>query len=389
MTTRVLCFLNVSNKDNLSTDSAYIFYDLLSEEFVKNDIVFSFVAPAPLPNKKVKYIHFDFGSSKYAVRFNFNWDKIEQIIREQTPDVLLINQIELIPNYKALIEHLGLSSIRIIGYAHYIPYFIQNEQIKSDISLNAGGINTSIQLNFLSGLIAADTIFTHSKTSLLALKKLLLTHKQKFHANKFIISPPPKDPVFTFEKTKTHSNKIIYNHRLYEHYGTAFLIDAINALNQIDSFSFEIFDILGNRDSKRKRLDKSVEKYRDELSLIQNVSIRTDGNDRNIYMSAFRGALCCLAPYRKGTPWSMSCVDAMSMGIPCVAPNFDWFKEFMPHQLLFSNKKELISIIEKLNKNIDFWMDMSQQSYDCTKVLTTCNIAQNFILEFKKEVKNV
>ncbi len=382
---RVLCFLNVSNKDNLSTDSAYIFYNTLVKDFLNEDIDFLFASPRPLSNENIKHIPFDFGNSKYAVRFNFNWDKIEQIIKQENPDVLLINQIELIPNYKALIEHLELSTIKIIGYAHYIPYFFQKNKINTDTSLNAGNINETIQLSFLSGILSADVIFTHSKTSLQNIKSLLEKYNKSFNPHKFIINPPPKDPLFIYNSPNEHSNRIIYNHRLYEHYGTSFLLETISNLNQIGDFEFEIFDILGNRDTKRKRLDTSVEKYRQALSKYENVTIRVDGNNRDIYKEAFNGALCCLAPYRKGTPWSMSCIDSMALGIPCVAPKFDWFKEFMPNELLYSSPKKLVEIIQKLNSDLDFWLAMSKKSYECTKKLTSCKIAKKFISEFKRE----
>ena len=98
-------------------------------------------------------------------------------------------------------------------------------------------------------------------------------------------------------------------------------------------------------------------------------------------------ALCCLAPYRKGCPWSMSCVDAMAQGIPCVAPDFDWFKEFIPSKLRFKNVDEAISIIVHLKYDKKFRIEMSQLCKNKTKILAPKKIAEKFLKEFSKLIK--
>ena len=233
--------LNVSNRENLTTDSGYIFYSILAPFFCKNANKFTFVSPEPLPFEKVENIKYDFGKTKYEVRFSFDWEKIEKIILKTKPDILLLNQIELIPNYKILLKTLGLE-IPVIGYAHYIPYHVKNYKTKEDPSLNAGDINKSIKLNFISGLEAADKIFVHSKTALHLIKVLYNELGIKFVRRKFIINPPPCDKLFYDKPSRTNYSKIVYNHRLYSHYGTDFLLDLIKQLKMKDkSLAIHVF----------------------------------------------------------------------------------------------------------------------------------------------------
>lgn len=376
--------LNVSNRENLTTDSGYIFYSILAPFFCKNANKFTFVSPEPLPFEKVENIKYDFGKTKYEVRFSFDWEKIEKIILKTKPDILLLNQIELIPNYKILLKTLGLE-IPVIGYAHYIPYHVKNYKTKEDPSLNAGDINKSIKLNFISGLEAADKIFVHSKTALHLIKVLYNELGIKFVRRKFIINPPPCDKLFYEKPSRTNYSKIVYNHRLYSHYGTDFLLDLIKQLKMKDkSLAIHVFDILNKRTPIRQRLDSSVDQYRQKLQKNENVFIDASGNIREVYKQNMKDALCCLAPYRRGCPWSMSCVDAMALGIPCVAPDFDWFKEFIPTKLRFKTPDEAVSIILRLKEDPSFRKEMAKMCGKKTKALAPEKIAGHFLKEFSK-----
>ena len=121
---RILTFLNVSNRSRMQADSGYIFYNLLSPYFTKQNS-FYFASPEPLSDCNCIHINKEFGFNKYEVRFSFDWSKVMEIISKVSPDVLIVNQVEQVPHYKAIIQALGIN-VSIVSYAHYIPYLFVN-----------------------------------------------------------------------------------------------------------------------------------------------------------------------------------------------------------------------------------------------------------------------
>ena len=99
---RILTFLNVSNRSRMQADSGYIFYNLLSPYFTKQNS-FYFASPEPLSDCNCIHINKEFGFNKYEVRFSFDWSKVMEIISKVSPDVLIVNQVEQVPHYKAII----------------------------------------------------------------------------------------------------------------------------------------------------------------------------------------------------------------------------------------------------------------------------------------------
>ena len=131
---RILTFLNVSNRSRMQADSGYIFYNLLSPYFTKQNS-FYFASPEPLSDCNCIHINKEFGFNKYEVRFSFDWSKVMEIISKVSPDVLIVNQVEQVPHYKAIIQALGIN-VSIVSYAHYIPYLFVNNVFQYDESLN-------------------------------------------------------------------------------------------------------------------------------------------------------------------------------------------------------------------------------------------------------------
>ena len=113
---RILTFLNVSNRSRMQADSGYIFYNLLSPYFTKQNS-FYFASPEPLSDCNCIHINKEFGFNKYEIRFSFDWSKVMEIISKVSPDVLIVNQVEQVPHYKAIIQALGINvSIVFILY---------------------------------------------------------------------------------------------------------------------------------------------------------------------------------------------------------------------------------------------------------------------------------
>lgn len=379
---KILSFLNVSNRQKIDADSGYIFFNILSPFFSQGKNSFTFVAPIPLDDPFCKHIPFELGDNKYAVRFNFPWAKIVNIINEEKPDVVIVNQIELIPNYKAVLETIGSKSI-IVGYAHYIPFGIDDfGNTYLDPTLDNGGIGKSIKLSFMAGLLSADLIFTHSMTSLGLIKKLHTDLGIAYCDEKYIINPPPRDPKFVSTSNTPIKNKVSYNHRLYANYGGDFFVDLANLLTEKFAITLNVFDVLGERSKERKNLDPSVEIIKEKLSKISQVNIID--MDRKSYREELKESLFAIAPLRKNAVWSMSCIDAMGMGIPVIAPKIAWFDEFFPEHFKFDSLESAVSLVDKLLTDELFWEKASVESIKKTEELVPMNIANKFLDNFER-----
>jgi hypothetical protein len=375
----------VSNRSRIQADSAYIFYDMLSPHFTQSHD-FIFVSPFPLSDTRSEHVYFEFGFNKYETRYSFPWNEIGKILRDKKPSVIIVNQIELLPNYKALLETLGHKCL-IVGYTHYIPYGLDKSgNIIPDDSLSNGGMGEPIRLNFFSGLQAADMIFIHSNTALNFIKSLYNELNTKFPEEKYIINPPPKDPFLTNDNKVGLDNKAFYNHRLYKHYGSEFFVSLADAITDRFNIELNVFDVLGERSEVRQRMDPSVDIAKENLSKIPNVHIITDNLERSRYKKTMQGSLFSIAPFKENCIWAMSCIDSMSMGIPVIAPKTAWFDEFMPDDLKFTNIGEALRIIDKLKNNKVFWLEKSKEAMEKTRFLAPEERAHIFLTNFNKGI---
>lgn len=378
---KILTFLNISNRKNLRADSAYIFYNILSKYFTSNN-EFIIASPMALEDDKSIHIYKEFGYNKYEVRLSFCWNEIVNLINSVRPDILLINQVEQVPHYKAVIESLGLK-ISIASYAHYIPYVYNHSKIVPDMSLNNAGLGKAIIMSFFSGLILSDVVFTHSQTSKEMLQKLYEKFLEPFDENKFIIAPPPLDP-YLKDNNENPTKKAFYNHRLYKHYGSELFIELAQIINDNFDIEMNVLDALGERSEIQRRMDPSVDLARNKLSKINNVKIINSTFERSEYKRYMKGALFSIAPFRENCIWAMSCIDSMGMGVPVIAPKIAWFKEFMPSDLCFITVEEALQIVEKLVNDKEYWMSKSQQVKGIVSNLEASQIANVFLNTFQK-----
>jgi glycosyltransferase involved in cell wall biosynthesis len=377
---KILSILNVSNRERLGADSGVIFHRLLFERLARKGAECVVAAPVDLGLLNVRWAAFEPGSSKYDVRFRFDWDAASRLILAEKPDLLFVHQVEQTSHFRALLVTLRLPT-RLITYCHYWPVIqIGEGSLVWDASLDHAGLAQIILLRILTAVLASDNFFVTSAYA----QSLLLRSSRHYNINvpveRVVILPCPADPEFIAAKPRSFNatNRILYSHRLYQQYGTEFFIDIAGHYER-SPIKFVVTDFFGERNAERTALDAFVDQYRTTLRSMSNVIVRTDGHDRKKYREIVESVDIGLAPYRPNANWSMSAVDCMGLGIPVVAPNVASFPEFVPRELLFSSRDEAIVLLDRLLSDRDFWAHCSVRSAEYAKRFVADTACKHFL----------
>lgn len=351
---KLLSFLNISNIDDINSDSGFIFNRIILDEFTKHGHVVAAVLPVQLNTKKLdlnyKIYYANLGSSKYEVRFNFNWNQMLSIIADFSPDYILVNQAELTAAFRALLISNRVTNIQIITYCHYPALYAAEPEIRLDDSLNDNNLCCSIVTDILQAVNIADYFFIQSAFA----KELLVNAAQKFHItlNKEIyLLPPPYDP-FLYTNTQSLGNFIIYNHRLYENYGTAQILEL--AKQNVDK-QFLISNPMAHRSAERSSADPKPEQYASQLAACSNVVVVDGGSNRVAYKNYLMHGKVGIAAFRPSCVWSMSAIDCIGMNIPVISPDFAAYREFIPAILRFNSIQDEVVLLEKLLSDNSFF----------------------------------
>lgn len=384
---KILSLLNLSNKEKVGSDSGVIFNRLFFGELVKHGFKCTIASPIKFTTPKIRNVFYDPGSSKYDVRFRFDWDFHKNLLFKEKPNLIFVNQVELTSNYRALLLTTGYQA-KIATYCHYLPIIaIRDSKIEWDSSLDHNNLAKVILFKIFSAYEQADYFFVTSNFS----KSLLIDAAKQFNLildkDKIMVLPCPTDPYFITDEKRSFPNtkQVLYNHRLYKQYGTDFLIQLIQEL-QDENIKFVITDFFSKRNADRKRLEKTVDEYKQQLSKFKNVLFRIDGDDRQAYKNKIvLNSDIGIAPYRVNANWSMGSVDCLGMGIPVVAPNLATFPEFVPKVLLFDNKEQAIKIIKRLLSDEAFWRKCSEESKKKVRKFLPNVMVQKFITYISNE----
>lgn len=395
---KILSILNISNKDNISCDSGYIFQCILSKQFEKTGHKYV-VAGANCPEfkqakeLKCKKEYINLGTNKFSSRFDFNSDEIAKLIQKVKPDVIFNTQVELTSAIRSVLVWNKLD-IPIVTYCHYPALWANN--IKSripeiDQSLNTGNLGNKIVFDILTALQTADLFVIQSKFAKSLIVKAAKYYNIPYDSKKIIVIAPPSDPSFLDKKNKyitTLKNRknYIYNHRLYKTYGTQDFIDIFDRLHKQFGIQCVVLDPMQKRSPKRALQNNTPADFVKIMSKTPGMSIAQNNKTRNEYKSILNSGFACFAPLRKACVWSMACMDCMGMGIPVIAPNMAAFPEFIPQSLLYKNERQLNKIISKLQTNDAFVKQMSEQCFVSAHKYSPEKIAEQLSYEFNKLV---
>ncbi len=358
---RILHILNVSNGERLTADSGWIFAELIGSELLKRGHDFIVAGPAPIREPSSEFVKVDAPVGKYAARFGFSFADLLRAVRDAEPTHILVNQPEIVPEVRAAI--LEARGTAVVGcYCHYVPFLYDEYGELIDCpSLNDCGLGRSVRIAFLSGIAASDFAFVHSSTARKWIEQASQAHSLVIP--RLQIAPPPCDPTFRIGPCErdgsSHSRtEVVYSHRLYEHYGTAQFLRMADQIVDHLGLTVDVTDVLGDRSPSRSRLDTSPDWYRESIEGRPGINI-VDGSNRHLYRETVRRALVVLAPFRPGSTWSMSCIDAQGLGVPVIAPKMPWYEEHIDDRLLFSTDQEGLALIGRLHSDREFWEEMS------------------------------
>lgn len=380
---KLLSYLNVSNISSLEADSGYIFSRTVLEELIKCGHEVFFIGPQGMPNiaKEIKIIEIDFPHSKYGVRFGLPWINLQSKLSSvQTDfDIIIVNQSELtIPLAMMIYETIG-KRIPCITYYHYLAVQgIENGEIIFDPSLNDHFVGRYIWQRQLESAQFSDHNIIGSEFG----KKLFFEAAGSNNGieDKFSIIPPPVQETKDINR-KSHDKflTILYNHRLYEHYGAREIFQVLEKLSHYHIFKVLVTDPTFKRSVVRDKLDASVNTIKQWIKQLDFVEINHFETQSEYYESIATCVDIALAPWRKGALWSMAMADAMAVGVPIVAPNEGAYFEVVGDQdLIFSSTGELYRILEKLLTNKEYRRIKSLSAQKRTEKISAELIGEKF-----------
>ncbi|RWZ76670.1 glycosyltransferase family 1 protein [Streptomyces albidoflavus] len=383
---RVLYLLNVSNSSQLSADSGYTFANMLAPALTDAGAEVTVASPVPVGDSRVHFALTTSPSTKYRARFDPGMDALVTLIRDRRPEVVVANQMEAAPAIRAALLEAGVDAL-IAGYCHYLPFsFADSGVLELDPAMNDRGLGRSVLLAFAAGLGACDRVLVHSSTAA-SWTTATAARTGVDLGDKLHIVPAPRDVRLVRDPADITppegSVAGVYNHRLYEHYGTARFTQLARRLVADAPVRLTVMDLFGARSPERIRLDPSPERYLEELATMDGVAVASDRGDRVRYRNLLAGAHFGIAPFRPGCPWSMSVIDCQAMGLPVIGPRTGWLAEHLADELLFDTDEQAVQIAERLATDAEFYLLHAKRAYASTADLTPAMVAARYLEAIK------
>lgn len=332
----IVSLLNVSNQCNLLADSGFMFQRLLLQELVHQGHSAWLIAPHEAQRlTTIEVLPATPPRTKYHARFEFDWNMFVVSTEDiwKNADVLLVNQPELAPNFAALAAVYRKKPIPLVSYVHYLPFDgLNGTGAAFDLSLNDNGMGKWIIGALRSAIENCDATIIGSHFGASLLKSEIGNPKR------LEVIAPPVEPNLAFLAAKSPPPgclKMLYNHRLYAHYGTESLFQWLDKAHTESDVGFEVWvtDPAGMRSPERNKLDNKSERLRQKIGehpYVRLISAET----REQYYKLLGSTHVCLAPQRRSPLWSMALCDALAAGRTVLAPRSGAYPEILDHKHL-------------------------------------------------------
>lgn len=357
----ILVNLNVSNDSNFEADSGYIFQRLLWTHICEQQRNLRVLFLGHRLNTEqwhpnVTMVPFHHKYDKFSTRYHFDWHGLRNRF-ENLPkvDLLFNNQPELTMNLKTLFSSMYGGEVPAVTYYHYLPFHYDGDAIQWDPSQNVADFAAAPQTlgrNF-EGLELSEKGFIGSAFGRgLMQKAYRQRYKESLPTDLEIFSPPLETELFSAENTPNGIPRILYNQRLYKHYGTECVIDAVCNVAKKRDIRFVITDPTGERSYERDRLDPHVKQFRERLTQMPFVD-RMHCASRDAYHQLLTQVDLGIAPVKPSALWSMAVADLLACGKPVLCPNIGAFPELVPNnpELLF--QPDGSDLEERIHKVLD------------------------------------
>jgi glycosyltransferase involved in cell wall biosynthesis len=358
----------------------------------------------------------DYGREKFEVRFGFPWYELKEKLQRIMPSVNLIyvNQSEQAANFKALATvMLPQRRIPIVSYFHYVPIepphqhfdFLSvdktteigreapSDNLRFDQSLNNNGMSPLVFMRQIEALLASDFSATCSEFGV----RLILDSARKIVPSvspNMVAIPPPlsiNESSASQSVEKANGNLIVFNHRLYSHYGPKEFFGFMDWFygNVRQDFTVLLTDPTHGRSSERDVLNPSVNRMREELMHKPYVTLQHSGSREDYYRTLGKSKIS-IGPFKPSALWSMSAVDSMASGLPVLCPNYACFPEIVGQDsgMLFSTPMELSDLIQRFFDDKSFYQQASQYARDRAQCFRVEETARKFISLFEGAIEN-
>lgn len=385
MAPRVLYPLNISNPDQLSADSGWIFADLLAPALADAGAAVTVAAPSPAGDGRADFIRTRVPGTKYRARFTQDVGEWADLIRTSRPDVVVANQVEAAPAIRTALAETG-SSAMVAGYCHYLPFTVDSSGTHGthvDPTFDDRGLGRPVQLAYMAGLAACDRVLVHSRIAAAWVVEAAARAGLDLDGRVRVV-PAPRDERLVRDPSMAVGLRDgralgIYNHRLYAHYGTGRFVGLAHRLVTQAPVRLRVMDLFGTRSAERVRLDDSPERARVELAALPGVEVASDRGDRVRYREMLAESTFGLAPFREGCPWSMSVIDCQGMGLPVIAPRLGWMADHIDPELQFDTDAEAVALAARLATDAEFYAVHAERAYAATADCTPARVAARYL----------
>jgi glycosyltransferase involved in cell wall biosynthesis len=329
-----------SNYPNFESDSIFVFNRILLRRMAEQpNIEITVLGPIGLPPLVEGLQHYliDLGCNKFSVRFGFPWLEMRNALFELQPDVIFVNMPEQAASLRILLrDELGLETL-VVTYVHYIPGMVaydlsSHPSVVVESGMDRSGNGKLVLTRLLECLCASDLVLTCSdfgRSTLMIMASQLLGPDQVYSPIKVL--PPPLEfaEIDSLSISKTvHERRLVYNHRLYDEYGTHEVFGLLDELyDEVDApFRVLVTNPTGIRTPEREALNPQVTNNVRMLANKHYVDLQYF-NQRCDYYLALNSCVGGIAPFKPNALWSMSIVDVLAVGKPVVAFNIASFAE--------------------------------------------------------------
>jgi glycosyltransferase involved in cell wall biosynthesis len=385
----------------------------------KPDWEFYFIAPNHKGSihERVYPIPLEHGKNKFESRFNFPWRDLEGKLVQVMPkvDLMYVNQSELATNFRALAATLVPERrIPLVSYFHYVPiepphfHFEPGAEdydlvadlegqkalssLRFDHTQNKHGLARQIFMRQIEALDGSDCSITCSKFG----ADLLVGSAQKIvpsvSPKMAVIAPPVsfEEAKLGTDIKKADKKRILFNHRLYSHYGPRELFGFLDQFYERVRKDFEVLvtDPTHGKSAERQKLDPNATANKEELLRRPYVKLVHSAGREDYYRELGKCHMT-IGPFKPSALWSMSVVDAMACGVPAVCPYYACFPEMLGvgSNLLFSTPKQLSDLINNLFDDKEFYKRASSYCTERARRFSVENTAKKFIDVFEREVE--